>query len=99
MGRIILDEQAVQDIDDCIRELDCDPFHLENPKLRSLQSGALASEEEERVLAVDFESAHEDGERPAHNFVKDQMFSRKMSFHATIHRNTNRHNESAAKVY
>ena len=38
-------EQAVQDLDDCITEFECDPFDLEKPKLRSLQSGAIASDE------------------------------------------------------
>ena len=56
--RMKLDEQAVQDLDDCITEFKCDPFDLEKPKLRSLQSGAIVSDE----LLMDFESAHAEGE-------------------------------------
>ena len=37
------DEQAVQDLILCMDDFDADPFHERTPKLRSLQSGVIAS--------------------------------------------------------
>lgn len=79
-----IDEQAVQDLDGCITEFNCDPFDLDNPTLRSLQAGALASDE----LVADFESAHEDGEKLVKDFFNDRMFSENKSFDAIVHRNS-----------
>ena len=44
-SRLKIDEQAMQDLNNCINEFDCDPFDLTKPTLRSLQSGMIASEE------------------------------------------------------
>ena len=49
-----IDKQAVQDQDSCITEIDCNPFDLEKPQLRSLEYRVIASDE----LVCDFESAH-----------------------------------------
>lgn len=36
-SRLNIDEKAVQDLDSCITEFDCDPFDLDKPQLRSLR--------------------------------------------------------------
>ena len=82
-SRLKIDEQAVQDLNNCINEFDCDPFDLTKPTLRSLQSGMIASEE----LVQDFETAHDDGEMLVKNFFDKRMFSAEKSFDATISRN------------
>ncbi|KAG1659153.1 Zwei Ig domain protein zig-8 [Nymphon striatum] len=84
--RLKQDEQAVQDIDNCITEFGCDPFNLEKPQLRSLQSGVLAS----TALVDDFESAHKAGEKLFEKFCNDRMLSDKSSFYSTVHRNSRR---------
>ena len=82
-SRLKIDEQAMQDLNNCINEFDCDPFDLTKPTLRSLQSGMIASEE----LVQDFETAHDDGETLVKNFFDKRMFSAEKSFDATISRN------------
>ena len=82
--RLKVDEQAVQDLDTCITEFACDPFDLANLRLRSLQSGMLASEK----LIRDFETAHDDGERLIQQFFTDRMFSHTTPFDAVVHRNS-----------
>ena len=42
-ARMRKDEQAVQDIEACIKEFDAEPFDISSPTLRSLQSGLVAS--------------------------------------------------------
>ncbi|KAG1648975.1 hypothetical protein GQR58_029417 [Nymphon striatum] len=84
--RLKQDEQAVQDIDNCITEFGCDPFNLEKPQLRSLQSGVLAS----TALVDDFESAHKASEKLFEKFCNDRMLSDKISFYSTVHRNSRR---------
>ena len=56
-SRLKTDEKAIQDISDCFKEFDCDPFDPSNTHLRSLQSGIPASNE----LAADLKSAKTDG--------------------------------------
>lgn len=66
------DEQAIQDIHDCLTEFTCDPFDLTNQTLRSLQSGIPASEK----LAGDFKTAHADGITKMTMFLQDRVFSK-----------------------
>ena len=82
-ARLLLDEHAVQNLENCIKEFDCDSFGLTKLTLRSLQSGMLASDE----LVADFEMAHSDGDSLVQSFFKEQMFSNEKQFDATIHRN------------
>ena len=42
--RLKSDELAVQDLESCIVEFDCNPFDPSYPTLRTLQSGEIASE-------------------------------------------------------
>ncbi len=91
--RLMLDERGVQDLDDCIDEFDCDPFDLNKPTLRSLQSGLIASDD----LIKDFDTAHKDGEALVQSFIKERMFSNEKQFDDTLHRNS-RHNFSKPPV-
>ena len=63
--RLKTDEKAVQDLDSCITEFDCDPFDFSKPTLRSLQSGMVTSDEPVQY----FETAHEHGESLVKYFV------------------------------
>ena len=74
-----LDEQAVQDINSCITEFECDPSDANNPSLRTLQSGVLAS----TVLLDDFESAHKAGEDLFKRLCNDSMLSNNV-FYSTV---------------
>ena len=80
-SRLQKDEQAVQDIDNCITEFKCDPFDVAQPQLRSLESGLNASEE----LVRDFKTAHKDGEKCVQDFFKDGMFTTDKPFRAAVH--------------
>ena len=84
MARLLLDEHVVQNLENCIKEFNCDPFDLTKPTLRSLQSGMLASDE----LVADFETAHSDGDSLIQSFFKEEMFSNEKQFDATIQRNS-----------
>jgi len=85
-NRLELDEKAVQDLQMCINEFECDPFNVENTELRSLMSGVPASDD----LIKDFESAWDDGENQLSAFCKDRMFSATKSFHASVKKNSRR---------
>ncbi|KAG0718244.1 Aromatic-L-amino-acid decarboxylase [Chionoecetes opilio] len=58
----------------------------DNPNLRFLQSGVLAS----TALVDDFESAHHDGEDVFRIFCNDRMLSDNIPFYSTVHRNSRR---------
>lgn len=49
------DEKRVQDIDDCLTEFDSDSFDCYNKKLKSLQTGLVASDELINDFETDFE--------------------------------------------
>ena len=85
-NRLELDEKAVQDLQMCINEFECDPFNVEDTQLRSLMSGVPASDD----LIKDFESAWDDGENQLSAFCKDRMFSATKSFHASVKKNSRR---------
>ena len=51
--RLKVDKKAVQDLDQCLTEFECDPFDLSNKVLRTLIAGQVAS----AVLQSDFENA------------------------------------------
>ena len=52
-ARMKKDEQAVQDLQACMRDFEANPFDISLPTLRSLQSGLIASPE----LLHDFKTA------------------------------------------
>ena len=52
------DELAVQDIEACMQEFDAEPFNISSYKLRSLQSGPVASPE----LVSDLKTGLSDGQ-------------------------------------
>ncbi|KAJ4927219.1 hypothetical protein JOQ06_014954, partial [Pogonophryne albipinna] len=70
-ARMRKDEQAVQDLQACMKDFDAEPFDISSPKLRSLQSGLVASPE----LVHDLKSAL------PHGFTKIKPLT------AIIHRN------------
>ena len=56
-SRMKKDEQAVQDLQACMKDFDAEPFDISSPALRSLQSGLVASPE----LVHDLRTALTDG--------------------------------------
>ena len=82
--RLKYDELAVQDLENCIAEFNCNPFDPINSNLRTLQSGEVASLQ----LAEDFKTALHDGEKLFQTFLKDRMFSRNKLFDAVMHKNS-----------
>ena len=79
-SRIIKDEKVVQDITTCIDEWNCNPWNTEAPKLRSLESGLIASPE----LIADFESANSDGEQQITEIYNTRILSTKNLIHDKI---------------
>ena len=69
--RLRVDELAVQDVDACIGDFDCDPFDPLNSKIRSLQSGEIASDD----LQTDLLSAFNDGEEKLKTFFEERVFN------------------------
>ena len=57
-SQISKDEQAVQDLEACLKEWESNPWDLSSSSLRTLDSGRIASES----LIADFESAKETGD-------------------------------------
>ena len=83
-SRLKNDEIAVQDLENCIIEFNCNPFDPANSALKTLQSGETASVD----LITDFTTALPDGEKLVKIFLKDRMFSRNTPFDAVMHRNS-----------
>ena len=83
-SRLKRDELAVQDLENCIVEFNCNPFDPSNATLKTLQSGEVATTD----LQMDFATALEDGEKLLQIFFKDRMFSRNKPFDAVQHRNS-----------
>ncbi len=86
-ARMKNDEQAVQDLQTCIKDFDVEPFEISKPTLRSLQSGLVASPE----LVNDFKTALQDGQRQTQTLLQDRVFSKTKLLSSTIHKNK-RHN-------
>ena len=82
-SRLKADEKAVQDLVDLLIEWQCNPFDSTSQELRSLQAGALASEQ----LVNDFESAHEFGEKMVAAFFRERIFSSNVSIYERISKN------------
>ena len=82
--RLKYDELAVQDLENCIAEFNCNQFDPINSNLRTLQSGEVASLQ----LAEDFKTALHDGEKLFQTFLKDRMFSRNKLFDAVMYKNS-----------
>ena len=61
-----IDEKCTPDIVSLVYEWKCNPFDHENQNLRTLQTGAYASEE----LVNDFDSAYEDGDALVQDSIK-----------------------------
>ena len=79
-SRIRKDEQAVQNISDCLKEFGTDPFDQSNTQLRSLQSGIPASKE----LVNDFKTAKSDGEKWVKDFSERCIYSKQGSLKEKI---------------
>ena len=82
--RMMLDESADLDLENCIVEFDCNPFDPSHTALRTFQSGAIASV----ALVQDFEMAFKGGDKLLDTFLNDLMFSRKNAFDSMIHKNS-----------
>jgi len=66
-ARMRKDEQAVQDLQACMKDFDAEPFDISSPKLRSLQSGLVASPE----LVHDLETALPHGQAQAGTLMQE----------------------------
>ncbi|KAJ4921706.1 hypothetical protein JOQ06_002006 [Pogonophryne albipinna] len=77
------DEQAVQDLQACMKDFDAESFDISSPKLRSLQSGLVASPE----LVHDLESALPHGQAQAGTLMQERVFTKIKPLTAIIHRN------------
>ena len=91
-ARMKKDEQAIQDLQACMRDFEADPFGI-SPTLRSLQSGLVASPE----LLHDLKTAIPDGQAQVQTFLQERVFTKKKPLTATIHRNK-RQNFSSDKI-
>ena len=80
--RCAADERAVQDLNECLKEFQCDPFDLSNTTLRSLQSGLDATEE----LLADVTSAKNDGQQMVNDFLEERVFAKTKSLNDRIPR-------------
>eukprot|EP00064_Thunnus_orientalis_P011840 superscaffoldBa00001751_g11872 len=66
------DEQAVQDLQACMKDFDAVPFETSSPKLRSLQSGLVISLE----LVDDLKTALPHGQAQVETFPQEQVFTK-----------------------
>ena len=80
--RLRVDEQLIQDLLQCVEEFDCNPFDAASPTLRTLQSAIPASQK----LIDDLKTAFIDGETKLQKFLDERIYSRIISFHATVER-------------
>ena len=78
--RLKLDEEGLQNILGCLEEYGAYPFDLDNQKLRTMQSGVLASPE----LVLDFKSSNEDGEKGLEEILTERVYSKERSLHAKM---------------
>ena len=83
-ARMCIDEQAVQDLISCIRELDCFPFEPASPTLRTLQYAIPAP----TALIRYFNAAKKDGESQLKAFMDERIYSKEKSIHDQIKRNS-----------
>ena len=88
--QIELDEQAMQDILQCITEFDCNPFDDKDQTLRSLQSGLPAS----TSLVDDFSTAKADGAAKLEKFLNERVYSKAIPFYATVTRSKRKNFET-----
>ena len=82
-SRKLIDEKAVQDMDSCITEWECDPWDLSKCTVRSLESGLKASKE----LIDGFTSAHNDGEVKLQEIIEARIRTTKTTLLEPIKRN------------
>ena len=80
------DEQAVQDLQACMKDFNAEPFDTSSPTLRSLQSGLTASSE----LCHDLKTALSDGKAQVETLMQERVFTKDKPLSATIHRNKRR---------
>ena len=73
--RLQIDEQCIQDIVTLVDIWKCNPFDPENQNLRTLQTGAHASE----GLVNDFASAYEDGDALVEDSINTRLISKSKS--------------------
>lgn len=92
-ARMKKDEQAVQDLQACLRDFEANPFDISLPTLRSLQSGLIASPE----LLHDFKTAIPDGQAQVETFLQERVLTKIKPLTATIHRNK-RQNFASEKI-
>ena len=71
------DEQAIQDLETCMKDFDSDPFNTTLPTLRSLQSGLVSPAE----LVEDFKTALQDGQIQVDIFLQERVFSKQHFSH------------------
>jgi len=79
-NRLRQDEQCVQNLIAGMLEFDSFPFNLTSTTLRTLQSAMPASSQ----LVADFNSAHAAGEMKLEGFLKERVYSKTTSLHASV---------------
>ena len=70
----------MQDLVTCMQDFDCLPFDPASPTLRTVQSAMPAS----RKLVADFNSARAAGEDTLTSFLRERVFSKNTSLHASV---------------
>ena len=85
-ARMKKDEQAVQDLQTCLKDFDAEPFDISSPTLRSLQSGLVASPQ----LVHDLKTALSDGQAQVETFLHERVFTKIKPLTTTLHRNKRR---------
>ena len=82
-GRLKEDEQAVQDLLNCISEFECLPFDPAAPTLQTLQSAIPALEK----LIADLKSAYADGKAKLITFLEERIFTKVKSLFDSVPKN------------
>ncbi len=85
-ARMKKDEQAVQDLQACMKDFDAEPFDISSPTLRSLQSGLVATPE----FVNDLKTALPDGQAQVETLMQERVFAKIKPLTAIIHRNKRR---------
>ena len=76
------DEQCIQDLVTCMQEFDSLPFDPASPTCRTVLSAMPASGK----LIADFNSARAAGEKKLTSFLRERVFSKNTSLHASVPR-------------
>ena len=79
-ARLMMDEEAVQDLLACLQDFNVDPFDTSNPTLRSLQSGIIAPQD----VIDDTKAALPEARDQIGTLFEERIFSKSKSITARI---------------